>query len=232
MPDIINIYCDESCHLERDRQCAMTLGAVWCPIEQVRPATERIREIKGRNGLPSRSEVKWTKLSPGNLPLYLELLDYFFDAQPLNFRCVVANKEGLRHDDFDQTHDDWYYKMYFTMLQMILVPPSQFRIYLDIKDTRSAAKVHHLHDVLASNLRDFPRNIVTRMQTVRSHEVELMQLADLLIGAVSAANRGVSRSPAKRSFIESMRRRSRCSLMQSTPIREKKVNVFHWRGGN
>jgi hypothetical protein len=27
-----NVYCDESCHLEHDRQQAMVLGAVWCPL--------------------------------------------------------------------------------------------------------------------------------------------------------------------------------------------------------
>jgi hypothetical protein len=120
--------------------------------------------------------------------------------------------------------------MYFTMLQVILDPHACFRIYLDIKDTRSARKVKHLHDVLANNLYDFSRDIVTRVQTVRSHEVELMQLADVLIGAISAANRGGSRSNAKIAAIERIRRRSGYVLTRSTLLQEKKVNVFHWRG--
>jgi hypothetical protein len=227
---IINVYCDESCHLEHDRQPAMALGAVWCSLDHVRSATERIREIKAKHGLQPRSEVKWTKLSPGNLPLYLDLLDYFFDTESLNFRCLVAHKEGLRHGDYSQTHDDWYYKMYFTMLQVILEPHSCFYIYLDIKDTRSAAKVRHLHDVLGHSLYDFSRDIVTRMQTVRSHESELLQIADILIGALSAANREGIESPAKKAFIERLRRRSGYSLTRSTLLREKKFNVFHWRG--
>lgn len=230
MPDVINVYCDESCHLEHDGQRAMTLGAIWCPLDHVRAATERIREMKTQHGLKMSSELKWTKLSPGNLPLYLALLDYFFDAEPLGFRCVVASKAGLRHEDYCQTHDDWYYKMYFTMLQVILEPHSCFRIYLDIKDTRSAIKVRKLHDVLANNLYDFSRDIVERVQTVRSHEVELMQLSDILIGAVSSANRGDITSPAKRAFVERMRRRSGYALTRSTLLREEKVNVFHWQG--
>ncbi len=230
MSQVINIYCDESCHLEHDRQPAMALGAVWCSLDHVRSATERIREIKAKHGLPPRAEVKWTKLSPGNLPLYLDLLDYFFDTESLNFRCLVAHKLELRHGDYGQTHDDWYYKMYFTMLQVILEPHACFRIYLDIKDTRSAAKVRHLHDVLAHNLYDFSRDIVTRMQTVRSHESELLQIADILIGALSAANREEIESLAKKALIERLRRRSGYSLTRSTLLREKKFNVFHWRG--
>jgi hypothetical protein len=230
VPETFNVYCDESCHLELDGQPAMTLGAVWCPLSHARPTAERLREIKLKHGLKPLSEVKWTKLSPGNLPLYLDLLDYFFDAESLSFRCVVADKGGLRHGDYAQTHDDWYYKMYFTMLHVIMEPQACFRIYLDIKDTRSAVKVRKLHDVLANSLYDFSRSIVERVQTVRSHEVELLQLADILIGSVSAANRGEPESPAKRAFIERMRHRSGYTLTRTTLLREKKLNIFHWRG--
>jgi hypothetical protein len=228
--EVINVYCDESCHLANDRQRTMALGAVWCPLDDIQTATERIREIKVKHGLRPLSEVKWTKLSPGNLSLYLDLLDYFMDAEALNFRCLIANKANLQHATYGQTHDDWYYKMYFTMLQVILEPHASFRIYLDIKDTRSASKVSHLHSVLANNLYDFSRDIVTRVQTVRSHEVELLQIADILIGSISAANRGNIESPAKRAFVERIRQRSGYSLTRSTLLREKKVNIFHWQG--
>jgi len=232
VPEIIHVYCDESCHLEHDHQPVMTLGALWCSREHVRAVTERIRAIKASHHLKPLSEVKWTKLSPGNLSLYLDLLDYFLDAAPLRFRCVVADKTALRHDDYGQTHDEWYYKMYFTMLQVILDPHACFRIFLDIKDTRSAAKVNRLHEVLANSLYDFSRDIVMSMQTIRSHESELMQLADILIGAVSAASRGEVKSAAKRAFIDRMRARSGYSLTRSTLLREKKVNIFHWQGAS
>lgn len=231
MSEVFNVYCDESCHLENDGQPAMSLGAIWCPLDNVRLATERIREIKGKHGLAPLAELKWTKLSPGNLPLYLDLVDYFFDAEYLNFRCLVASKVDLRHSEYGQTHDDWYYKMYFTMMQTILSPHAQFRIFLDIKDSRSAAKVRKLHDVLAHNLYDFSRNIVERVQTVRSHEVALMQLSDVLIGAVSAVNRGPVASSAKNDFIERMRKRSGYGLTRSTLLREQKVNIFLWQSG-
>ncbi len=32
MSQVFNIYCDESCHLEHDREKVMVLGAVWCPL--------------------------------------------------------------------------------------------------------------------------------------------------------------------------------------------------------
>src|SRR4051812_13733207 len=209
----------------------MVLGAIWSKLDSVHHSTERLREIKIRHGLSRSAELKWTKVSPGNLPLYLEILDYFFDNDQLCFRALIADKGDLRHGQFEQTHDEWYYKMYFDMLKWILQPEDRFRIYLDIKDTRSSSKIRKLHEVLANNLYDFSRDIVERVQTVRSHEAELLQLADLLIGAVSAANRPLSiQSSAKRACVERVRQRSRYSLTQSTLLRERRFNLFHWRG--
>ena len=232
MSTTYNIYCDESSHLERDHQRVMVLGAVWCPLAKSRAIAARLREIKVQHGAAADFEVKWTKVSPAQLPLYLALLDYFFDDDDLHFRAlVIPDKTKLRHEDFNQSHDDWYYKMYFNTIKILLRPDSQYRIYLDVKDTASAAKVARLHEVLLNNMYDFRREIVERVQTVRSHEVEQLQLADLLIGAVGYANRGLDTSPAKVALVRRMRERSGYALTRSTLSGEEKANIFIWRPG-
>ena len=224
-----NIYCDESCHLEHDRQSVMVLGAVWCPLEKSREISIRIREIKTSHGLSPKFEIKWVKVSQGQQAFYLDLLDYFFDNDDLHFRAlVVQDKSKLQHELYEQTHDTWYYKMYFEMLKVILDPDAHYRIYLDIKDTRSAVKTRKLHDVLCNNIYDFQRQIIERVQTVRSHEVEILQFTDLLIGAVSYVNRGLSGNTAKVTLIERMRERSGYSLTKTTLLKESKVNLFMW----
>jgi len=230
MTQVFNIYCDESCHLENDGQQAMVLGAVWCPLEKTAELSTHIRRIKVRHGLSPHFEIKWTKVSPAKIGLYADIIDYFFEEPDLHFRALlVPDKSKLRHDLFEQSHDEWYYKMYFDMLKVLLDPNAQYRIYLDIKDTHGAAKVSKLHDVLCKNLYDFSREIIQRVQTVRSHEVELLQLADLMIGAVSYANRNLSTSSAKCSLVEQIRRQSRYSLSRTTLLLERKVNIFRWR---
>ena len=235
MSETYNIYCDESCHLENDKQKAMVLGAVWCPLEKTRQITSRLREIKARHGLPADFEIKWTKVSPAKNQFYQDVVDYFFDDDDLHFRAlIVPDKSQLRHSDHNQTHDEWYYKMYFDMLKVILSPSAQYRIYLDIKDTRGGAKVAKLHEVLSNNMYDFSRQIIEHVQIVRSEEVEVLQLADLLIGSISYVNRGLNTSPAKTKLIERMRERSGYSLTKTTLYLEKKVNLFRWqaRGSN
>ena len=229
MTQVFNVYCDESCHLERDRQKAMVLGAVWCPLEKTRGAAVRIREIQASHGLPAKFEIKWSKVSPAKVQFYADIMDYFFDDDDLHFRAlIVPDKARLRHDSHGQTYDDWYYKMYFDMLKVILHPKARYRIYLDHKDTRGAAKVASLHDVLCSHLYDFSRQVIERVQLVRSHEIGLLQLADLLIGTVSYANRGLTTSQAKLRLVARMRERSGYALTRTTLLREDKVNLFRW----
>ncbi|HEX5870489.1 MAG TPA: DUF3800 domain-containing protein, partial [Longimicrobium sp.] len=95
-----NLYCDESSHLQNDHHRFMVLGTTWVDASRSAEVAQRLREIKVRHGLWSRFEVKWTKVSPALLPFYLDYLDYFFDDDDLNFRGLVADKGGLRHEAF------------------------------------------------------------------------------------------------------------------------------------
>lgn len=229
MNKIFNIYCDESCHLQNDHQPIMVLGAVWCPLEKTREISIRIREIKLKHKIKADFEIKWTKVSPAQREFYLDLIDYFFDDDDLHYRAlIVPDKTKLQHEKFGHNHDTWYYKMYFDMLKVILSPDACYRIYLDIKDTKSASKVAKLHKVLCNNMYDFQQRIIERVQTVHSHEVSLLQLSDLLTGAISYLNRGLSSSPIKLELIERMKKRSHYDLTKTTLLLEKKVNIFRW----
>ena len=226
---VYNIYCDESAHLEHDHLPVMVLGAIWCPLEKTHEIAEQIREIKIQHNLSAEFEIKWIKIGPAKQSFYLDILDYFLGNSDLHLRAlVVPDKSKLRHDNFGHDHNTWYYKMYFDLLKMLLETGEHYRIYLDIKDTTSTAKIQKLHDVLCNNTYDFNRKIIERMQMVRSHEVEQIQLADLLIGAINYAVRDLKTNSAKVAFIERMRKYSGYSLQQTTPLQEKKINLFFW----
>lgn len=230
MNGIVHIYCDESCHLERDHQRAMVLGGLSCPAGVRKAIGRRIKELKRTFGIPEGREIKWTQVSPSRLPFYLALVDLFFDEPDLGFRTVIVpDKTALDHTAFGQTHDEFYYKMWWQLLTRLIDDEHRFRIFIDIKDTHSAAKVQKLHEVLCNAHYDFDRERVISVEAVHSHDVPLLQLADLLIGAVSHLHRGVDGSPAKRAVIERIRERSGLGLLRSTPVQARKFNVFVWR---
>jgi hypothetical protein len=218
----------------------MVLGAVYCPATKKDEIFLRIDELKRKyNLIPKHNkhpkenrtyyEIKWNKVSKSKIAFYRDVIDYFFDDDDLSFRVlVVPDKSLLDYEKYGHTHDTFYYKMYFSMLKAILQPEFAHNIYIDIKDTRSREKVHKLENVLRNDKYDYNKEIIKKVQQVRSHEVELVQLADLLIGAVSYVNRGLNTSDAKNELIERIRQRSRYSLLKSTLIKEKKFNIFKW----
>jgi hypothetical protein len=225
----INIYCDESNHLEKDGISTMVLGAVFAPSEKVKAANKRIREIKLKHGIKPTTEVKWTKVASNKIQFYLDVVDYFFDNDDLHFRAIVVNKESLDHKAFKQTHDEFYYKMYFELLSKILDPQNKYNIYPDIKDTQGGQKVKKLKEILCNNMYDFDGSIIQRIQQVRSEELEVLQLSDLLIGAMQFLNRTDVKSEAKKTIVDRMKSRSGYDLLKSTLVRESKTNIFYWK---
>lgn len=229
MSQSYRIYCDESCHLEHDQCPAMVLGAIWCPSVAVPDISKALREIKVRHGLSADFELKWGKISPAKISYYTDVANYFFDEPSLGFRCLIASKEGLRHSDFDQNHDSWYYKMYYLLLRRLLAERNnEYRVYLDIKDTNSAAKVALLHDVLCNSVKDFDHQVLQGIQALPSHEVQQIQLADFLSGAVSYASRNLKGSVAKQDIVGLIGNRAEHDLISSTWYSEKKFNIFKW----
>ena len=226
MSETFNVYCDESCHLEDDKQPVRLLGAVWCPLDEVARLSREVQDMKTRHR--AAGELKWTKVSKARLDFYLELVDWFLAEAPLHFRgLVVLYKERLNHALFNQgSHDNFYYKMYFSLLSKILNPEERYNIYLDIKDTRSRLKLRKLGEALCNDKYDFTSQMIGHLQNIRSHESYLLQVCDFLLGAVSYRHRGLSGNPAKVAIIRHLEERLGRELLRSTPLREEKFNLF------
>ena len=112
----------------------------------------------------------------------------------------------------------------------IFTAPHRYRIYLDVKDTRGGPKTRKLHEVLANSLYDFNHECIERVQQVRSHESELLQLADLLIGALTYANRELTTSTAKITIVERLRARlGQQALTRTSAFAAVKFNILVWR---
>lgn len=227
------VYCDESCYLLNDHINVMALGAVWYPSASMKRINDRIKQIKLRNDIPEKIEVKWTKASPSKEQLYFDLINYFFDESDLHFRgIVVPNKQGLDHKKFNQTHDDWYYKMYFETIKIIINPHDTYQIFLDYRDKNSYSQSQILHQVVCNASYDFSKNIIKTIQPIRSEEVQIMQLVDILTGAIAHRNRvfddGLARSEAKQKIIDLISERSGYSLDRTTLYREDKLNLLIW----
>lgn len=235
MKRLYDIYCDESCHLRngRDKDFVMVIGGISCLDHKKKEVFDKIRKIKEEYDIYRNTEIKWNKVSPAKIEYYKALVNYFFDNEDLAFRAIIVNKHDLNLDTLGMTIDEFYYRAYFLMLSRFFSPGNEYFIYIDIKDTRSQDKVERLHDTLCNSRFDFDHRIIKRVQQIQSHDVELMGLTDLLIGALSYVNKGCTAgSYAKAELIDVIKTRSGFSLMSSTLPLEPKFNILVWHGKN
>ncbi|MFQ7667776.1 MAG: DUF3800 domain-containing protein [Thomasclavelia ramosa] len=224
-----NIYCDESCHLPNDNSNIMVIGAISCPKNKAFFINHEIQNIKRKHGIFKFAEIKWTKVSQSKIEMYKELIDLFFEHNYLNFRCVIAtNKHKLDPKRFNLTYNDWYYRIYYLALKEMLDISNSFNIYIDIKDTKGQAKIEKLQDVLNRTLYDFSDSTVKHIQEVKSDQVQILQITDLLIGAIGYSNRGLCTSDAKESLIDYVCEKAHRPLNYTSPKNELKFNIFKW----
>ena len=232
---MINIYCDESCHLEHDNAKAMLMGAISCPASEKNRINAEIRSIKKKHGLSTWTEIKWTSVSPSKLLFYIDLVDYFVSEPALAFRAVVAkDKCNLNHARYNQgSHDLWYYKTYFYLLDAMIGYTEEYKIFIDIKDTCGGPKVKKLQEVLCNNKYDFKHEVIKGINQIKSNESEVLQLTDLIMGAVGFYHNGhydnAHSSQAKKAVVDKLFEKFRRPIIYGTSRGADKMDIFLWK---
>ncbi|RNA64002.1 DUF3800 domain-containing protein [Chryseobacterium nematophagum] len=217
MNKTFNIYCDESCHIENDHHKFMFLGSITTPYNDIKFHNDNIKEIKAKHNF--YAEIKWSNVSKSQFHFYVDLVDYFFKTD-LHLRCIGIEKAKINNVAFHQSYDDFYYKMYYLLLNHNIDTRYNYNVYLDIKDSLSAFKVRKLHNILNTKFGVF-RNI----QNIRSHESLLMQLTDFFMGAISYENNNSQKQNlSKVKIIEKIKTYSGDSLIKTNY--SNKVNLF------
>ena len=233
---MINIYCDESCHLKmtdknKNEQVMMAIGGITCSEDKVKEINNKIRDIKKNNGI-NKSEMKWTKVSSSKIKFYKEIIDLFFNEKELNFRVILKDKREIYYEKYN--HNDIYYIMYFYLLREMISVTDKNSIYIDKKDTRGGRRVIKLKECLCNQKMDFDQSLISKIQIVTSNDCELIQLADILIGSVVYANRmnmldyNVELSDAKKELVKYIKEKSGLSLINTIPTKYNKFNIFIW----
>ena len=224
-----NIYCDESCHLESNNSKYMLIGAVYCPKYKVKKINEYIKHLKENYNISNKIELKWNKVDKKTEKLYLDIINYFFNNDDLKFRVIVIDKTKLNHKKYNQTENDFYHKAYYDMLKYIIIPGNSYNIYPDIKDTNS----YYYHQVMLNYLRikfeDNNKKTIKKVQPIKSYEAPILQINDILIGALSYYYRNLSSNNVKLNIINNIKKLHQNSFDISSYYSDTKFNIFIWR---
>lgn len=224
---VYKIFCDESCHLERDGADVMVLGAIHCSEDKAVELTKHIKWLRYQYNY--HNELKWTKLIAKQLPFYQALIDLLIDDHDVQFKAtVVQHKSRLEHQVYnDGSHNNFYYKMFYYTLRDFLHNDNQYRIYLDYMDTLGGKKTHKLCEILKTEGR---QDIEVDAYIIQSYESQLIQLCDIVIGAVSYKNRSdISHESAiKNQLIDYLEQKLGHGLDYGTPPWERNFNIFRF----
>ena len=222
----INVYFDESCHLMKDNSNVLGIGCLYCPEKYKKEIMYNIRTIKRKYGFSRDHEIKWTRVSMNKINLYKELIEYFFQEKHLYFRAIITlNKNNLVVSG-EKEYREWYEKMNYYLFNKIINRGYTYRIFLDKRDTKGKENLNKLKEIICNSKYDFSMDTIESIEDINSNNNDLIQLTDLLIGALTYYHRGLTTSPAKMEIIRKLS--SIFNISETSPWEAAKFNLLIW----
>jgi hypothetical protein len=189
-PPLLHVYCDES------RQTAskyMVLGGIAIPasnVPSVNAVIDRWRIARKMNG-----ELKWKKVSKGKYADYESLINsccwLAAEKRVFCFRSLAVERASINYRKYHK--GDWeigFYKMYYQLLLHSfgsIAAKHGWRMLVHLDKRESSYPLHELHKILNKGIRKafgVNRDVVVNVQPIESHASNLLQVADILMGAV------------------------------------------------
>jgi hypothetical protein len=227
-------YCDES-RTSQDRY--MVFSGIIVDQSSRQPLLDCLREYRNEHRM--FAELKWTKVSGEKLLAYKALVDHFFmrcRAATIHFRSVVFDTHA---DDFHQHQDGdrdlgYYRLMYHFLLNTFCYYPQQsdsLHVYLDERNSKQS--LGEFRNILNSGMRKKQGiyGAVKTIEPVVSHDADIIQMADVLMGAIGYQrnDRHVLPTAKKPKILLAdyiAKRAGLVSLKQRTPFRQKHFEIW------
>jgi hypothetical protein len=171
-------FLDETGALASQRDPFFAVGMLRCrePYELLRP----IQRIRDRQGF--HDEIKWNKVSAKKLPLLCDLIDVFVSCANASFSAFVVDKQ--KYDVI--TRFGGHFEAYDALArQLVLGSIRRYETLWIIADEYSTPPGVRFEE----NVRDYVNrrarhgHAVAGVCRMRSSGVDVLQIADLLLGA-------------------------------------------------
>ena len=225
-----HVFCDESYTEDTYR----VQGGIWANHAGLRVIRSELTALRCKHA--KAREFKWSKLR-GKEPTrsYHDLVKIFFDspaAPYLFFKCLVVHcADDPSRCLGKEERDLGFYKAYHLLLKYRLEPGCRYRIRLDKRTGPRVDPETDVADCLNAEICKWrPPAEVLSCIGVDSHAEDLMQMADVLCGAVGWEwNNRPSNAPAKAALAEEIAAKLDWrSLKRQTGGSAVKFNVWRY----
>lgn len=224
----LEIYCDES---RQDLfktpipgENYVLIGGICIKAADRQTLKKGIKDIRISHEI--LSEFKWNKVSPSKIDFYFDIINFFFNHE-IRFRTVVLRADELDAVKFHQADNElMFYKFYYQLLHHWILDKNKYRIFVDTKTNRVHSRLKTLKKCLAN------ANLLSEIdvQALPSDQVDFIQLADLLIGAVSYKFHNRNESDAKLKIINQIETKLEREIGPTSRF-EQKFNIFRFKPG-
>lgn len=184
------IFADES---NTNKTRYMLIGGIWVDEITYQQVNNACIEFKDVNNWDAITKMNWKNISKQTLPQYKKFIDIFFKYN-LDFKCIILDRKSVNLK-LNEKHDAelGFYKFYYMLLRNCSKNNHQYYIYLDRRNNRTANRLDDMKTFLQkprkkktmSNETYTEKGLdIKTIEFVNSNNVNLIQFADLIMGAI------------------------------------------------
>jgi hypothetical protein len=233
-------YLDESATSQRYFGCGMLVHGPDVSGVLDKRLNEHIRSLKVAAGIRLRGDVAWKKTPSRDgqyLTLYRRYIEGFFRQPALSFHAIVVDTHRYPLDSrtfFRGSKDAGIDAFAFQLLRSRLLPRIPAGAIVRLKFDRRC-RPHdqglrsigaRLRQCAATAYPDDPPAI--RLASVEGGRHPLVQVADVLLGCVTASLNGNTQSRGKLALIDLLTQKLRRNPADPTPLWEQQFSVWHF----
>ena len=242
------VYCDES---NTDGGKAHPVyGAILVSLDDIREVQQELTDWRRREQM--HGELKWHKVEGGLLlRKYKSLFDLLFrlakQQRLLQFKAIILDTRAPEYRAYSKGNDEiGFYKSYYHWLlryfaKFPLRHQCHLRVIIDDRSLPKNAKdpFTKLKFALNNGIRKelgATRDVVTKVEPLGSEKSDLLQAADVLMGAIGYHNQDFHLKPDASKYKVELARyiKSKLGLRDlkhvTNPIREDfKIVRWHWK---
>jgi Protein of unknown function (DUF3800) len=233
---VLNVYIDES---SQDAHRYMLHGGISVPdsaLPDVHRAIEAVRQQHNTFGT-----LKWGKVSKAKLPIYIDLCDLFFElsaADILRFHSLTIDTSKVDNARFNfGNREVGFSKMVYQLLiKFARMNAKDFILhcYLDHRTTKQS--LDELQAMVNNGLAkrwNISNRPVRRVQFVQTEDTPLLQLNDVLLGALASRcnDHHLKRDAAPHKVTLSAHVLARANIrypLRSTPYGEERFTTWNF----
>lgn len=189
---MISVYADESC---KDNHRYLILGGICAELANMDEITRKLKAVRTKHN--TYGEVKWGKVSNGKYQFYVDYINVFFDlcaVDILHFHFLSVDTSTFNHKvhnggNSELGFDKLIYQLLLRKFGARYGKNHKIQVYLDERTTNS--NPNSMTEILNAGLNKklkIDSSPFTRVTFQDSKTSELLQVNDLLIGAIGFRN--------------------------------------------